>query len=29
MKKKDIAFYSDEANRGYLAGKTEVVGMEH
>ncbi|KAG0031282.1 YmL10 [Podila clonocystis] len=29
MKKKDIAFYSNEANRGYLAGKTEVVGMDH
>ncbi|KAF8938842.1 YmL10 [Dissophora ornata] len=29
MKKKDIAFYSDEANRGYLAGKTEVIGMDH
>ncbi|KAG0057154.1 YmL10 [Gryganskiella cystojenkinii] len=29
MKKKDIAFYSDETNRGYLAGKTEVVGMDH
>ncbi|KAF9953364.1 YmL10 [Mortierella alpina] len=29
MKKKDIAFYSSEANRGYLVGKTEVVGMDH
>ncbi|KAF8941866.1 YmL10 [Haplosporangium gracile] len=29
MKKKDIAFYSDEANRGYLVGKTEVIGMDH
>ncbi|KAG0273789.1 YmL10 [Linnemannia exigua] len=29
MKKKDIAFYSDEANRGYLVGKAEVVGMDH
>ncbi|KAF9923166.1 YmL10 [Mortierella alpina] len=29
MKKKDIAFYSNEANRGYLVGKTEVVGMDH
>ncbi|KAG0256626.1 YmL10 [Mortierella polycephala] len=29
MKKKDIAFYSDVANRGYLAGRAEVVGMDH
>ncbi|KAI8354335.1 ribosomal protein L18e/L15P [Mortierella sp. GBAus27b] len=29
MTKKDIAFYSDEANRGYLVGKTEIVGMDH
>jgi large subunit ribosomal protein L15 len=29
IKKKDIAFYSDKANRGYLAGKAEVVGMDH
>ncbi|KAG0368466.1 ribosomal protein L18e/L15P [Gamsiella multidivaricata] len=29
MKKKDIAFYTDEANRGYLTGKAEIVGMDH
>ncbi|KAF9994211.1 YmL15, partial [Modicella reniformis] len=29
MKKKDIAFYSDKSNRGYLAGNTNVIGMDH
>ncbi|KAF9163232.1 YmL10 [Actinomortierella ambigua] len=29
MKKKDIAFYTNPENRGYLADKTEIVGMDH